>query len=88
MENIEIWKKWIVKAKIQTIFLSEFGFGGGKDRYGITAKHKESEFTRTFKHWINKNVAGMNKGIIFLPTMDGSDKKILIQLMIEYSKSN
>jgi hypothetical protein len=30
----------------------------------------------------------MNKGIIFLPTMDGSDKKILIQLMIEYSKSN
>ena len=88
MENIEIWKKWIVKAKIQTIFLSEFGFGGGKDRYGITAKWKESEFTRTFKHWINKNVAGMNKGIVFLPTMDGSDKKILIQLMIEYSKPN
>ena len=88
MENIEIWKKWIVKAKIQTIFLSEFGFGGGKERKGITAKWKESEFTRTFKHWIDKNVAGMNKGIVFLPTIDDSDKKILTQLMIEYSKSN
>jgi hypothetical protein len=88
LENIEIWKKWIVKAKIQTVFLSEFGFGSGKDGKAITAKWNESKFRRAFKHWINKNVAGMSNGIVFLPTMDGSDKEILTQLMVEYAKQN
>ncbi len=88
LENIEIWKKWIVKSKIQTVFLSEFGFGSGKDGKVISAKSKESKFRRAFKHWINKNVAGMNKGIVFLPTIDGSGKEILTQLMVEYAKQN